>query len=92
MLVPHHLHSVKWNIFLISIKEKKNTNLLFSKIFNRAPGGSVGRAGAPHTEAVSSPQQLRVRFHLQLFSASPLFPVYSSAVLKYLKKIHLIKN
>ncbi len=34
-----------------------------------APGGSVGRAGAPYTEAMSSPQRTRVRFHLWSFAA-----------------------
>ncbi len=65
-----------------------------------APSGSVGRAVAPFTEAMSSPQQTRVWFHLWPFAAchSPsLFPVscplFSCPVLikaqkakKYLKK------
>merc|ERR1712035_44409 len=53
-----------------------------------APGGSVDRAGAPYTEAMSSPQRTRVRFHLWPFAAchspslSPVScPLFSCPVL-----------
>ncbi len=67
-----------------------NEGILFGNLkmaYGLAPGGSVGRAGTPYTEAVSSPRQTQVQFHLWPFAAchspslSPLLPVYSSAVL-----------
>ncbi len=54
-----------------------------------APGGSVSRAGAPYTEAMSLPQRTRVRFHLWSFAAchspslSPVScPLFSCPVLE----------
>ncbi len=55
---------------------------------NGAPGGSVNRASAPYTDAMSSPQRIRVRFHLWPFAAcrspslSPVScPLFSCPVL-----------
>ncbi len=61
------------------------------------PGCSVGRAGAPFTEAVSLLHRPPVRFHsvtlcCDSFPLSPLFPVHSSAVLTENKGTKAPKN
>ncbi len=54
-------------IFVLNSANYLNKNIFFK---SGAPGGSIGRSGAPYTEAVSSPQWLRVGFHLWPFVAS----------------------
>ncbi len=55
------------NIFNLFVCKSECTAT--SKCITGASGGSVGRAGAPYTEAVSLPQRSWVRFHLWPFAA-----------------------
>ncbi len=74
------------------------SHLLIKSIHTGVPGGTVSRAGAPYTEAMSWLQRIQVWFHLWPFAAchspslslSPLFPVYSSAVMS--KELKTQKN
>ncbi len=55
------------------------------------PGSSVGRAGAPYTEAVSSLQWTRVRFHLWHFAACHSPSLSPVSCLLFSCPVHKIK-
>ncbi len=82
-VLPAHLKHVANSTWNILIAKKKNLGETHTKVRKQgASGSSVGRAGAPHAEDMSSLQRPQVQFQPQSFvmchspSVSPPFPVH----------------